>query len=123
MYFGTTVILLEVLHCNCGSFLSRVRQGNVLGYLAEGDYFGETSLVNRRKSQYDRNVTAVVDSELAYLSKSDVLELADEFPELKRQIMSFSSLRRSLEEPRRQFNACVLHPHSSRSTLCCIIRQ
>lgn len=98
-----------LLICWCEFILIRVRQGNVLGYLAEGDYFGESSLVNRHKSQYDRNVTAAVDSDLAYLRKNDVLELGKEFPELKRQIISFSRFRKNLEEPRRQFNACVQH--------------
>jgi hypothetical protein len=84
---------------------NRVRQGNVLGYLAEGDYFGEASLASRRNSRYDRNVTAVVDSDLCYLRKNDVAELAREFPKLKQQIISFAKLRKSLEEPRRKFNA------------------
>lgn len=78
-------------------------------FRSEGDYFGESSLVSERRSQYDRNVTAVVDSDLAYLRKGDVLELGEEFPELKRQIIAFSRLKRRLEEPRRQFNACVQH--------------
>lgn len=47
----------------------------------------------------------MVDSDLAYLRKKDVLQLGEEFPELKRQIISFSRLRKILEEPRRQFNA------------------
>lgn len=77
----------------------------MLGYLTNGDYFGEASLASRGNSRYDRNVTAVADSELCYLRKSDVADVAKEFPELKYQINSFAKLRMSLEEPRRKFNS------------------
>ena len=83
-----------------------VRQGNVLGYLTEGDYFGEACLVAQTNegSRFDRNVTAFTDSELCYLRKEDVGELAAEFPELEEQIRIFAKLRKGLEEPRRKFN-------------------
>lgn len=50
-------------------------------------------------------MTAVADTELCYLRKSDVADVAKEFPELKYQINSFAKLRKSLEEPRRKFNS------------------
>ena len=37
-------------------------------------------------SRYDRNVTAMQDSELAYLRKDDVMQLSEKHPELKNQV-------------------------------------
>lgn len=85
-----------------------VRQGNVLGYATEGDFFGESSLLTHEVGQqclHDRTVTAVTDCDLCYLRRDDVLELCDTWPALQAKIDSFAKARQAMEEPRRIFNA------------------
>ena len=85
-----------------------VRRGNVLGYVREGECFGESCLVAKETAaaifRHDRNVTAVTDCELCFLRCEDVLALSKDWPELQKQIDTFAAASKELEVPRRIFN-------------------
>eukprot|EP01052_Picozoa_sp_SAG31_P017887 SAG31_NODE_1243_length_9148_cov_8.476738_7_plen_333_part_00 len=84
-----------------------VRSGDVLGYLGPGAYFGETGLEASTSGSLSRRVntvTAMVDSELAYMRTEDLTRLRDQFPVLRKHIQKYQELRRKLELPKLVFN-------------------
>ena len=82
----------------------------MLGYLGPGAYFGETGLESTAATgpsafaRREKTVTAMVDSELAYLQISDLDQLRQDFPVLRRHIQTYTELRQKLELPKNVFN-------------------
>jgi hypothetical protein len=81
-----------------------VRQGSVVAYLNEGDYTGEGCFLVRDETfRYTANVTAMVDSDLCFLHKSELEKLAGDFPEIQTCIQTVLDERETAERPRRMF--------------------
>eukprot|EP01047_Picozoa_sp_COSAG01_P044975 COSAG01_NODE_4111_length_5339_cov_13.132443_1_plen_1129_part_00 len=83
-----------------------VRRGNVLSYLTPGDYFGEVCLLgadNDTSVYYGSNLTAMVDSQICFLNKSDVLKLKEQYPEIERSMEVAVNQRNAALRPRQLF--------------------
>ena len=82
-----------------------VRQGNVLSYLNAGDYTGEGCFLEDDNGIYrfESTTTAMVDTDLCYLIKSDLAEVKEEFPEVETSIQTVMNEKNMAERPRRMF--------------------
>jgi CRP-like cAMP-binding protein len=93
LYAGEIVDVLEI------------RQGEILGYLGEGAYFGESMLLaQNQETRRDRTVTAMENCDLAYLQIDDLHRLRNSFPELNRQLRKYAKIRQKLELPKQLFH-------------------
>ena len=75
------------------------RKGDVLGYVGPGTYFGEAGSLGK-KSRRERTITAMCDSDLAYLRIEDLLHWQEKFPELKRHVDKYGKLLQKLKLPK-----------------------
>ena len=80
-----------------------VRQGNVLSYLTDGDYTGEGCFLDGSTYRYEETTTAMIDSDLCFLLKSDLAEVKEEFPEVETSIQTVMNDKIMAEGPRRMF--------------------
>jgi hypothetical protein len=81
-----------------------VRQGNVLSYLTDGDYTGEGCFLDSDSNyRYEETTTAMVNSDLCYLLKSDVDEVKEIFPEIEVSIRTVMNGKMIAEGPKRIF--------------------
>eukprot|EP01043_Picozoa_sp_COSAG02_P112242 COSAG02_NODE_48426_length_334_cov_0.429787_1_plen_110_part_11 len=78
---------LEVLKGNQEGMTSR------LGFLSEGSFFGDTAILIETGSECrTRTVVAVTDSELIFITRNEVFELAESFPELEARLRRFMTV-------------------------------
>ena len=70
-----------------------VRRGTVLSYLEAGQSFGENlcETSEYENFKHDRNVTAIEDSDLCYLTKDDIMSLGEVHVELRNSIEYFAA--------------------------------
>eukprot|EP01050_Picozoa_sp_SAG11_P006721 SAG11_NODE_533_length_8703_cov_7.183054_4_plen_146_part_00 len=79
------------------------QRGDVLGYIGPGTYFGENFAGKSSQSRRERTITAVVNSELAYLRIEDLQSIQERFPLLKKHVNQHNKLRRKLQLPKTLF--------------------
>lgn len=80
---------LEVLKGNQEGMTSR------LGFLSEGSFFGETAILSETGSECrTRTVVAVTDSELIFITRDEVFQLGESFPELEARLRRFMKVGR-----------------------------
>ena len=92
-----------------------------LGFLGEGSFFGEAAVLCSayKNDRRTRTVTAVIDSELCYLTYEDLQELQEEYPELKARLARFSNvgqMRLTTKNTRKLFGSSAALQQMTSST-------